>query len=206
MGEKPMFDPKLPHIWVDYADNSYLIARLLWFTDFFMEAPVSSHRTIELYLKAFLASSGVPISPRRASWGHGLEGLNKECAGINQDFLNTSFVRRVKYFQRYFDLVRYPSDLKGQLKNGGLIWFSFDSCITPLDEMVAFIRPRVDLSEMEWKDTELYKINGSNDDGNGFKRKALRDNNEFLKEIICEKTQLSNIEFDEKFNCDFPGC
>ena len=47
-----MFGKDYSDIWVYYADNSYIATRLLWFTGFMLEAPVNSHRTIELYLKA----------------------------------------------------------------------------------------------------------------------------------------------------------
>lgn len=53
-----MFGNDYSDVWLSYADNSYIISRLLWFTGFMLECPVNVHRTIELYLKAFLVGQG----------------------------------------------------------------------------------------------------------------------------------------------------
>ena len=63
-----MFDPSSPQIWLGYADHSYVATRLLWFTGFPFEAPVSAHRTIELYLKTFLVGNGEKIAKGQPGW------------------------------------------------------------------------------------------------------------------------------------------
>ena len=72
-----MFGTDNPAVWVAYADRSYLITRLLWFTGFMFDAPVSSHRTLELYLKAFLVSQGEDVAKGKVTWGHDLKGLTE---------------------------------------------------------------------------------------------------------------------------------
>ncbi|MDD5223144.1 MAG: hypothetical protein PHE84_04065 [bacterium] len=200
-----MFGADLPEAWVSYADRNYLITRLIWFTGFLLDAPVSSHRTIELYLKAFLVSRGEPVGKNKTVWGHDLENLLESCIKYNQDFSVPDFVRRVKYFQRYFDFIRYPTDLKLPDEKS-MIWFSIDSCIFPLDEIVAFIRPRIKLTEDEWKKTWLNSIFSSDDPKFGFQKRALTDSNNHLKVLICGQTNNSSILFDHKFSCDLPGC
>jgi len=200
-----MFGTDNPAVWVYYADRSYLITRLLWFTGFMLDAPVSSHRTLELYLKAFLVSQGEDVAKGKATWGHDLKGLTESCTIRNHDFSNSEFTRRVAYFQRYFDLVRYPSELRLS-DDDGMIWFSFDSCISPLDETVAFIRPRIELLEDEWKKSMLNELYSSNDAKRGFQRRAFTDSNVQIKIILCKKTSRSEVKFDPAFTFDMPGC
>src|SRR5688500_15704286 len=122
-----MFEPDDPQSWVFYADNSYIVSRLLWFTGCSMEAPVSAHRTVELFLKAYLVIKGEVVGQDQRAWGHVLTALLRLCAEHDAAFSLD---------------VRYPTLLEGKLRDGSLIWFGADSSV-PLDEIVAFIRPRV---------------------------------------------------------------
>ncbi len=200
-----MFGTEYPAVWVDYADRSYLITRLLWFTGFRLDAPVSTHRTLELYLKAFLVSQSEDVGKGKAAWGHNLKGLAESCAIYDNDLSNSQFSRRVAYFQRYFDQVRYPSELSLSQDNG-MIWFSFDSCISPLDEAVAFIRSRIKLSEDDWKKSMLNDLHASTDAERGFQRRALTDSNVQIKIILCEKTSRPEVRFDPAFTFDMRSC
>jgi hypothetical protein len=200
-----MFGTDIPAVWVDYADRSYLITRLIWFIGFMLDAPVNSHRTIELYLKAFLVSQGESAAKGKTAWGHDLKSLTEKCARYNADFSIPEFIRRVVYFQRYFDMVRYPSDPNLSDKDG-MIWFSFDSCIAPLDEIVAFVRPRIRLSEDEWRRTTLNSVFSMSNPTRGYQRKALTDANDQINILICEKTFRPTVLFNPAFNFDLPGC
>ena len=53
-----MFGRTEAAIWLRYADSSYVATRLLWFTRLVRDSAVYGHRTLELYLKAFLISRG----------------------------------------------------------------------------------------------------------------------------------------------------
>ncbi len=64
-----MFGTDNTVIWVWYADRSYLISRLSWFTGVMLDAPVSCHRALELYLKAFLVSRGEAVANEKTAWG-----------------------------------------------------------------------------------------------------------------------------------------
>lgn len=200
-----MFGTDLPVVWVDYADRSYLITRLLWFTGFMLDAPVSSHRTIELYLKGFLVSHGSVVAKGKAAWGHNLNSLAEACIQHDSAFSNSEFMRRVRYFQRYFDMVRYPAELR-LLQDDRMIWFSFDSCISPLDEIVAFVRPRVVLQDNEWLQTTLNSVFNSSDPNKSFQKKALIDSNAQIEILICYKTDRPNVSFDTEFAFDLSGC
>ncbi len=68
---------------------------------------------------------------KRPRGGHDLKRLSESCATHEADFAETEFIRRVSYFQRYFDVVRYPSEMNLS-DDKGMIWFSIDSCILPL--------------------------------------------------------------------------
>ena len=57
-----MFGKDYGDIWVHYADDSYIATRLLWFTGLWFEASVNAHRTIELYLKAYLVGQEIGIT------------------------------------------------------------------------------------------------------------------------------------------------
>jgi hypothetical protein len=126
-----------------------------------MEAPVSAHRTVELFLKAYLVSKG--------------EVVGKEL-------------------------------LEGKLRDGSLIWFGADSSIVPLDEIVAFIRPRVIISDMDWEKSQLNHIFNATGSRWGFQKKALIDFNRHINEILCSTTTATEVEFDNSFQLDLPGC
>lgn len=108
-----MVDPRSVAVWLRYADRSYVATRLLWFTGLRLEAPVSAHRTIELYLKAFLVSHGEEIRRGSKAWGHTLGDLGNVCSRYSSEFADQAVVRRLAFFQRYFDFVRYPTDTGG---------------------------------------------------------------------------------------------
>jgi HEPN domain-containing protein len=201
-----MFGIDLPIVWLYYADGSYLATRLLWFTNFMVEALVNSHRTIELYLKTYLVSKRQVVKKGEHSWGHNLQQLANLCAGFDNDFKNIQLSRRIVFYQRYHELVRYPSEIKGQLQDGSLIWFSFDSAILPLDELVAFIRPRITLSEDEWKKSRINILFQDDRPEFSFQRRALIDTNKHLQQIVCSITHNAQIEFDPNFRLDLPGC
>jgi hypothetical protein len=170
-----------------------------------LEAPVSCHRTIELYLKAFLVSQGEKSAKGKVVWGHDLKRLSESCAQHKKDFADQEFNRRVDFFQRYFDFVRYPSEIDWS-DGQGMIWFSIDSCILPLDELVAFIRPRIELTEDEWRKTDLKWLNTTTDKEKGFQQRALIDSNDHLDMILCSKTNASMVKFNPESTFDLPGC
>ena len=200
-----MFDPNSPLIWLHYADSSYTATRLLWFTGLWKEAPVSAHRTIELYLKAFLVSHGEEVRPGSPAWGHLLGDLGDTCSRYASAFGDQAVVRRLSFFQRYFDFVRYPSE-PGSPDDGSLVWFSFDSNIQPLDELVAFIRPRIQLADTDWLDSLIHQTISSDSPESGYQRRALTDSNLSLTTIDCTKTESVFVSFDERFDYDMPGC
>ena len=200
-----MYGTDLPIAWVDYADHSYVLTRLTFFTGFLVEAPVSAHRTMELFLKAYLVSKGEKVAPKEAAWGHDLSELQKHCVNHDSSFGNVDLGRRLSYFQRYFDLVRYPSSIEGKLADGTAIWFSFDACVIPLDEVVAFIRPRIMLQNNEWHRSWLSTINSSSEPRWSYQKKALQDGNEHLVDIICGTTWSSVVSFSS-FTFDKAGC
>jgi len=117
-----MYAPEEAHSWIVYADGSYIATRMLWFVSCQLESSILAQRTVELYLKAYLRSKGVAIRPGSEGWGHRLMMLNEACSVHSLDFSVKSFSRRVGFFDRYFELVRYPSNLDG-LRNG-LLFFS----------------------------------------------------------------------------------
>jgi hypothetical protein len=170
-----------------------------------LEASVLAQRTVELYLKAYLSSKGVPIRPGSKAWGHQLTRLNEACAGHSPDFSIEAFSRRVSFFDRYFTLVRYPSDLDG-LRDGQMIWFSLDANIQPLDEIVALARPRVEMMPEQWMATPIFSVLSGPSDIYGFQQKALRDHNDLIDIIACSETKNSVVNFDENFSYDLGGC
>ena len=200
-----MFDPSSAVIWLHYADSSYAATRLLWFTGLWMEAPVSAHRTIELYLKAFLVSNGEEIRPRSPGWGHVLGDLGYTCNRYESEFSDQAVVRRLSFFQRYFDFVRYPSE-PGSPDDGSLVWFSFDSNIQPLDELIAFIRPRIQLADADWLDSLIHQTIASESPRTAYQRRALTDSNQSLATIDCTTTESVVVPFDGAFDYDLPGC
>lgn len=78
-----MFGRSNPEVWLHYADNSYISSRLLYFTGFALENPVSAHRTLELYLKTFLLVKGVEVKPSSPAWGQRLSQLGELAATLD---------------------------------------------------------------------------------------------------------------------------
>ena len=200
-----MYDPDQAHSWIIYGDESYIATRLLWFTGQHLNASVAGHRTIELYLKAYLVSSGASIQPSSEAWGHSLQKLGDACQSHSADFAIEAVSRRLGFLDQYFELVRYPSNLE-KLPDGQLLWFSYDANISPLDELVAFIRPRVQLEPSEWTSTPIHLVRNGESADKGFQRRAIEDANEHLSEIDCCKSDSTTVDFDEDFSYDLPGC
>lgn len=199
-----MFGNDYSEIWLSYADKSYIATRLLWFTGFMIEAPVNAHRTIELYLKAFLVGEGIGVKKGSPAWGHRIGDLCHEAAILDSSFTNSDLERRIRFFERYFDYVRYPSE-QGSPDDGSLTWFSFESNILPLDEVVAFIRPRVTIKD-DWSSTEINRMLSKRESAHPHQIRAIEDSNEFLEIINTDKTYQSSIKFGDKFEFDKSGC
>ena len=199
-----MFGKAEPVTWLHYADNSYIATRLLWFTRLELDSAVYGHRTIELYLKAFLVSRGVGVKPGSPAWGHELAALGEAAAGYDRAFARDDVARRLHFFERYFDYVRYPGDVVAP-DDGSLTWFAFDANITPLDELVAFVRPRIRLGDEDWRNSLIHKLLGSVA-GNGYQRKALTDANLQVGIIDCATSGDPDVTFDPSFRYDRPGC
>ena len=200
-----MFNPGSAEVWLNYADRSYVATRLLWFTGLWLDAAVSAHRTVELFLKAFLVSHGEQIRPGSPTWGHALGDLGTACSHYESGFADQAVARRLAFLQRYFDFVRYPSE-PGSPDDGSLVWFSFDSNIQPLDELTAFIRPRIQLDDADWLTSTRHEIVTSDSPNTGNQRRALTDSNLRLSIIDCSKTEPVIVSFDDDFNYDLPGC
>jgi len=198
-----MLEPFLKASWLYYADNSYMSSRLLWFTGFRIESPVMAHNSIEKYLKGYLVSNGETIAKGTPAWGHNLCELSKACANYDEDFNSEPINRRLSFLERYFYHVRYPSELPNI--EGISLWFSFDSNIQPLDEIVAFVRPRILLDKTDWGETEIYQVRRSDLDTMKWKKRALEDSNAYIDLIDCEETHKTEIEFSE-FNFDTGQC
>jgi hypothetical protein len=188
-----------------YADNSYVASRLLWLVRLQLtESPVSAHRTLELYLKAFLVSYGAPVQPGSPAWGHRLDALGEACRDYCEDFGIEAVRRRLSYFQRYFDFVRYPSDDRMPTDGSG-IWFATEAVLFPLDELVAFIRPRVRLTPDLWAKSPLSSLRDASPE-TGYQNRALLDGNRHLEQILCTSTAGTTVAFDPGFHFDRPGC
>ena len=200
-----MYDPDEAHSWIVYGDGTYIATRMLWFTSRQLEASILSHRTVELYLKAYLASIGIPIEHGSEGWGHKLTKLNEACSAGSTDFSFEAFSRRVGFLDRYFEFVRYPSKLD-TLKDGQGISFSFDANIQPLDEIVAYVRPRVEMAPEQWKSTEISSVLNGPSDRYGYQQKALRDHNNHIDVIACSESGAPIVQFKECFSYDLPGC
>jgi len=192
-------------IWLDYADKSYIATRLLWFTGFVIEAPVNAHRTIELFLKSYLVGQGIRVERGSSAWGHEIGKLCQEAEKIDSSFGHQDLQKRVKFFERYFDYVRYPSEQISP-DDGSLTWFSFDSNILPLDEVVAFIRPRVKLKDNAWASTTLNRLLSDRSKAQPHQLRAIEDGNNFLDLINTVTTYQSTVKFNSSFNFDKPGC
>lgn len=199
-----MFNKSDPVCWLHYADNSYVASRLLWFTGFLLESPVNAHRALELYLKAFLISRGLEAKPRSPVWGHKLAALGDAASSVDASFGQDHIRRRLQFFERYFDFVRYPSDV-GSPDDGSLTWFSFDANIMPLDESVAFIRPRIMIAEKQWHRSTVHGLLSEGSDY-PHQRRALTDSNAHLQLIDCVRSGEPAIVFDNSFAFDRPGC
>jgi hypothetical protein len=87
-----------------------------------------------------------------------------------------------------------------------MIWFGPDSSIMPLDEVVAFIRPRVIIPDIDWKNSQLSFIFNASEPQWALQRKALTDSNRHINKIMCSTTTATEVEFDSSFRVDLPGC
>ena len=204
MAEAEMFGKAAPVGWLYYADSSYVATRLLWFTKLTIESSIYAHRTLELYLKAFIVSRGTEVKPGSPAWGHDLAILGEEAQSHDRAFAQEDVQRRIRFFDRYFAYVRYPSDVVA-LDDGSLKWFAFDANITPLDELVAFVRPRVSLSDEDWRSSLVHELlRGGN--VRGYQRDALIDGNSHVTIIDCATSGDPDLTFDASFRYDRPGC
>lgn len=201
-----MYDIKDPLVWIGLADKSYIATRMLSLTYFMEDAPVLAHRAIELYLKAFLVSEGQFAQKELKSWGHQLDKLRQVCESFDLDFSNTEFARRVAFYQKYFDSFRYPGEDENTFSEEKNYWLGFDSAVLPLDEIVAFARPRIKLTPDDWMFSWLNSVYSSDKPHLGYQKRALIDHNEHLKQIICTESGKSIISFDKEFSLDRPGC
>jgi hypothetical protein len=197
-----MFDPTDASIWVHYADQSYLATRLLWFTAFHLDVPVHAHRTMELYLKAYAVSYGRQIA-RNDIWGHDLGVLYDKCISASPSFASREVERRSRFLNRYFEHVRYPSE-PGSPEDGSLVWFSFEANIEVLDQLVAYSRPRVQLTAADWAESTLSNVYSRGVDD--FQRRALVDSNDQIPVVLCDRTSDTIVTFSADFRFDQPGC
>jgi hypothetical protein len=200
-----MFGRAEPLGWLYYADNSYVATRLLWFTGLPLDSAVYGHRTIELYIKAFLVSRGVEVKPGSPAWGHDLAALGEAAASYDPGFRKEAVARRLRFFERYFDYVRYPGDLVAPA-DGSQTWFAFNANITPLDELVAFIRPRIRLEDEDWQRSVVHTLVRGSDAERGYQHRALTDGNAQVDVINCLSSAEPQIAFDPSFRYDKPGC
>jgi hypothetical protein len=198
-----MFGKAEPVAWLHYADGSYIATRLLWFTGLTLDSAVYGHRTIELYVKAFLVSLGVEAKPGSPAWGHDLATLGEVAARYDRAFAREDVARRLRFFDRYFDYVRYPGDMAPP-PDGSLTWFAFDANITPLDELVAFVRPRIRLDAEDWRRSLVHELLSDGDEN--YQRKALTDKNPQVGVIDCTTSGERDVTFDPSFRYDKPGC
>jgi hypothetical protein len=198
-----MFGKSDPLGWLHYADNSYVATRLLWLSRLPLDSAVYGHRTIELYIKAFLVSRGVEVKPGSPAWGHDLAALGEAAARYDPAFAEEAVARRLRFFERYFDYVRYPSDVVAP-DDGSLTWFAFDVNITPLDELVAFIRPRIRLEDDDWRRSVIHTLVYGGEIE--YQHRALTDGNGQVGVIDCLSSGAPEITFDPSFHYDRPGC
>jgi HEPN domain-containing protein len=199
-----VFGPDIPSVWLNYADRSYVAARLLWFTGLQLDAPVQAHRAIELLLKACLVANGVPVEPRTRAWGHDLGHLWAVCLETDAVTPSEEMNRRVKFFNDYFDYVRYPTSLE-ERTDGRAIWFAFDKNISPLDEVFAYLRPRIKavLGQPSFLE-DLMSIDGLAE--RVYLKRALTDSNDSLSVIIgIDQLEACDV-FSSSFSADHPGC
>lgn len=199
-----MFSKAEPATWLHYADCSYVATRLLWVTHLTIDSAVYGHRTLELYLKAFLVSRGCEVKPGSPAWGHDLAMLGEEAQSHDRAFCRDDVQRRLRFFDRYFDYVRYPGDIVAP-DDGSLIWFAFDANIVPLDELVAFVRPRIRLSDEDWRSSLVHEL-FSGRDTRGYQRAAVIEGNRYVNIINCVTSGDPDLTFDASFRYDMPGC
>jgi hypothetical protein len=199
-----MFGKAEPVGWLYYADSSYVVTRLLWFTKLTIDSAVYSHRTLELYVKAFLISRGVEGKPGSPAWGHDLAMLGEEAQKHDGASARDEVQRRLRFFDRYFNYVRYPSDAVAP-DDGSLTWFAFDANIMPVDDLVAFIRPRICVSDEDWRTSLIHELLGGGN-ARGYQRDALIDGNRHINIIDCVASGDPDVIFDASFRYDKPGC
>lgn len=197
-----MLDPKYSSAWLWYADRAYVATRVLWVARFLLDTPVHSHRTIELYLKAFLVAKGQEVRQSKI-WGHDLDNLRQHAAAVDDSLDVPELNRRVAYFQRYFDLVRYPTDLEGKLEGGQTIRFAFDANIHALDQVVAYVRSRIPRDEPNID--ELYSLH-QKESLDSLQVRALHDTNSYLNYALADVPAPPGQVFDTDFHFDLPGC
>ena len=79
---------------------------------------------------------------------------------------------------------------------------TFDANIQPLDEIVAFVRPRVRMTAKDWEATEMFSILNDSSDRYGYQRRALQYQNAHLDLIDCRESGESSVPFNESWlNC-----
>ncbi len=199
-----MFAPEIPEAWLGYADRSYISARLLWFTGLQQDSPVHAHRAVELLLKAYLVANGVLVQPTTNAWGHDLQQLWDVCLENDPAMSCQDMTRRVRFFNDYFNYVRYPTSIDDRT-NGRLIWFGFDKNVSPLDEVFAYIRPRIKIILNCTGFLEDVVAIESPSPG-GFLKRALSDTNQCLSVIIGNEAHDASSVFSSDFDADQPGC
>lgn len=87
-----------------------------------------------------------------------------------------------------------------------MIWFAFDANIQPLDEIVAFVRPRVEMTPEQWTATVIFSVLNGSTDRYGYQQKALRDHTDHIDVIACSESGKPAVQFHESFSYDLPGC
>lgn len=190
-----MFHPSVTEYWLLYADNSYISSRLLHFSALQVDSSVEGHRSIELYLKAFAHSRGHQIKMNSPFWGHDIASLYKSCVDKSSLNCNRALEDRIAYFQRYFELLRYPTELEKARSGNWYIWISGGPQVfNILDEIVAFIRPRLSLSAAAWESSVVHRVRGND---RTYRRRAISDSNPHLDTIDCLATHESVVEFDD---------
>lgn len=199
-----MFEPELPEAWLQYADQGYLTARVLWFTGLQWDSPVHAHRAIELLLKSYLVANGVPIARNSNAWGHRLDALWNTCVSQDRSISSSEMQRRLVYFNDYHDFVRYPTSISSRT-GGRLIWFGFERNVAPLDDVFAYLRPRVrTILGCEGLLEEL--VTQSSPSGRELLRRALVDSNARLNILVNNEVVPPSSVFSPTFDADKPGC
>ncbi len=86
-----------------------------------------------------------------------------------------------------------------------MIWLGIDA-LPVIDEVVAFIRPRIELTEESWKHTWINGIYFEKPAMHEMQHKALVDQNKYIDTITCKISLEPIIEFSTDFDLDLPGC